>query len=262
MALLAQVPILLTVRKDLPAKDLKEFVAFAKANQGKMQFGSAGAGSATHLGCVLLNYLMGTNIVHIPFKGTVPAVASVLSGDTALAFGTIPGVAAHARAGKLTMLGASFGKRFSQIPEVPAIAETLPGFDMGFYTALLAPARTPKEIIDKLAAEVAKAHAQPKTREIFAASAAEPGSMTPAQLKAYLASEACTETQAVFSAFLGRVAAIQIGITRGWTAPDGRLSAEDVADHLPEILDTTGLLVPRTLYDEMGYVTSPEAPTP
>ena len=80
VALLAQVPILLTVRKDLPAKDLKEFLVYAKANQGKMQFGSAGAGSATHLGCVLLNYLMGTNIVHVPFKGTGPAMAELQAG--------------------------------------------------------------------------------------------------------------------------------------------------------------------------------------
>ena len=154
-----------------------------------MSYGSSGNGAITHLAIERLKQMTGIDLVHVPYKGTVPAVASVLSGDTVLAFGTIPGVVPHAKAGKLVMLGASFGKRFSQIPEVPAIAETLPGFDMGFYTALLAPAKTPKEIIDKLAAEVAKAHAQPKTREIFAASAAEPGSMTPAQLKAYLASE-------------------------------------------------------------------------
>jgi NAD(P)-dependent dehydrogenase (short-subunit alcohol dehydrogenase family) len=78
-----------------------------------------------------------------------------------------------------------------------------------------------------------------------------------APVVAYLASEACTQTQTVFSAFMGRVAALQIGITRGWKAPDGTLSADDVAQHLPEILDTTGLLVPKTLYDEMGYVTAP-----
>jgi len=83
-----------------------------------------------------------------------------------------------------------------------------------------------------------------------------------APVVAYLASEACTQTQTVFSAFMGRVAAVQIGITRGWTSPDGSLSAEDVATHLPEILDTTGLLVPRTLYDEMGYVTAPETLPP
>jgi NAD(P)-dependent dehydrogenase (short-subunit alcohol dehydrogenase family) len=79
-----------------------------------------------------------------------------------------------------------------------------------------------------------------------------------APVVAYLASEACTLTQTVLSAFMGRVAALQIGITRGWTAPDRSLSADDVATHLPEILDTTGLLVPRTLYDEMAYVTAPD----
>ena len=80
VALLAQVPIVLTVRKDLPAKDFKEFVAYAKANQAKMQFGSAGAGSATHLGCVLLNYILKTNITHIPFRGTGPAMAELQAG--------------------------------------------------------------------------------------------------------------------------------------------------------------------------------------
>ena len=80
VALLAQVPIVLTVRKDLPAKDFREFVAYTKANQEKMQFGSAGAGSATHLGCVLLNYLLKTNITHIPFRGTGPAMGELQAG--------------------------------------------------------------------------------------------------------------------------------------------------------------------------------------
>jgi tripartite-type tricarboxylate transporter receptor subunit TctC len=113
----------------------------------------------------------------------------VLSGDTAIAFGTIPGVVPHAKSGKLALLGASFGKRFSQIPEVPAIAETLPGFDMGFYTGFFVPAKTPREVIDRIAAEVHKAFAQPKLREVYAASAAEPGAMTPMQFKQYMASE-------------------------------------------------------------------------
>src|SRR5205814_638485 len=80
VALLAQVPIVLTVRKDLPVKDFKEFVAYAKTNQDKMQFGSAGAGSATHLGCVLLNYLIGANVNHIPFRGTGPAMSELQAG--------------------------------------------------------------------------------------------------------------------------------------------------------------------------------------
>jgi tripartite-type tricarboxylate transporter receptor subunit TctC len=133
--------------------------------------------------------MAGLDLVHVPYKGTVPAIASVLAGDTALAFGTIPGVVPHAKAGKLVLLGSSFGARFSQIPDVPPIADTLPGFDMGFYTGLFAPGKTPAEIVGKLASEVRKAHAQPRVREVFAASAAEPGTMTPTELKRYMATE-------------------------------------------------------------------------
>jgi len=190
IAIIAGSPMVLVTRPDLNARSVAEFIGIVKSSPGKMSYGSSGNGSITHLAVERLKQMAGIDLVHVPYKGTVPAVASVLSGDTVLAFGTIPGVVPHAKAGKLTLLGASFGKRFSQIPEVPAIAETLPGFDMGFYTALLAPAKTPREIIDKLAAEVARAHAQPKTREIFAVSAAEPGAMSPAQLKDYLSSEA------------------------------------------------------------------------
>jgi tripartite-type tricarboxylate transporter receptor subunit TctC len=167
VAIIAGSPMVLVTRPDLNVRTVAEFINVVKASPGKMSYGSSGNGAITHLAIERLKQMTGIDLVHVPYKGTVPAVASVLSGDTVLAFGTIPGV----------------------VPQVPAIAETLPGFDMGFYTALLAPARTPKEIIHKLASEVAKAHAQAKTREIFSASAAEPGSMTPTQLKAYLASE-------------------------------------------------------------------------
>ena len=189
IAIIAGSPMVLVTRPDLNARSVADFIKIVKSSPGKMSYGSSGNGAITHLAIERLKQMSGIDLVHVPYKGTVPAVASVLSGDTVLAFGTIPGVVPHAKAGKLVMLGTSFGKRFSQIPEVPAIAETLPGFDMGFYTALLAPAKTPKDIIDKIAAEVAKAHAQPKTREIFATSAAEPGQMSPPQLKDYLSAE-------------------------------------------------------------------------
>ena len=189
IAMIAGSPMVLVTSPGLNAKTLPEFVKLAKAAPAKMSYGSSGNGSITHLAVERLKRDAGIDLVHVPYKGTVPAIASVLSGDTALAFGTIPGVVPHAKAGKLVLLGASFGKRFSQIPEVPAIAETIPGYDMGFYTALFAPAKTPKEIVDKLHQEVVKAHAQPKVKEIFANSAAEPGTMTPAELKQYLAAE-------------------------------------------------------------------------
>jgi len=189
IAIIAGSPMVLTTHPSLGVRNLKEFIVAARSRSTPWSYGSSGNGSITHLALERLKRDAGIDLVHVPYKGTVPAIASVLSGDTALAFGTIPGVVPHAKAGKLVLLGASFGKRFSQIPEVPAIAETLPGYDMGFYTALFAPARTPKEIVDKLHQEVLKAHAQPKVKEIFANSAAEPGAMTPAQLKQYLALE-------------------------------------------------------------------------
>jgi tripartite-type tricarboxylate transporter receptor subunit TctC len=188
IAVIAGSPMVLVTSPGVGARTVPELIKYAKANPGK-SYGSSGSGSITHLAIERLKRETGIELVHVPYRGTIPAITSVLQGDTVLAFGTIPGVLPHAKAGKLTMLGASFGKRFSQIPEVPAIAETLPGYDMGFYTALFAPAKTPKEVIDKLAAEVAKAHAQPKVKEIFANSAAEPGTMSPAQLKQYMAAE-------------------------------------------------------------------------
>jgi tripartite-type tricarboxylate transporter receptor subunit TctC len=189
IAMIAGSPMVLATNPALGVRTLAEFIKLAKASPAKLSYASSGNGSITHLAMERLKRETGIDLVHVPYKGTVPAIASVLAGDTALAFGTIPGVVPHARAGKLVLLGASFGKRFSQIPEVPAIAETVPGYDMGFYTALFAPAKTPTEIVDRLYQEVVKAQAQPKVKEIFASSAAEPGAMTPAQLKQYIASE-------------------------------------------------------------------------
>ncbi len=189
IAMIAGSPMVLVTSPALGVRRLEDFIRLSRATPGSMSYGSSGNGSITHLAIERLKREAGIDLVHVPYKGTVPAIASVLSGDTALAFGTIPGVVPHAKAGKLVLLAASFGKRFSQIPDVPAIAETLPGYDMGFYTALLAPAKTPRELVDKLSLEVAKALAQPRVREVFAASAAEPGTMTPAQLREYLAGE-------------------------------------------------------------------------
>jgi tripartite-type tricarboxylate transporter receptor subunit TctC len=188
IAMLAGSPMILSANPSLNARTIADFIQAVKQRPG-LSYASSGNGSITHLAIERLKKQTGIELQHVPYKGSIPAIAAVLSGDTVLAFGTIPGVLQHARTGKLVMLGSSFGKRFSQLPDVPAIAETLPGFDMGFYIALFAPGRTPKEIVDRLAAEVRKAQDLPKTREIFAASAAEPGTMTPAQLKEYMASE-------------------------------------------------------------------------
>ena len=188
IAVIAGSPMVLVTQPALNARSVAEFIRLAKAKPG-MAYGSSGNGSITHLAIERMKQETGIDLQHVPFKGTVGAVASVLAGDTVLAFGTIPGTVPYAKAGKLVLLGSSFSKRFSQIPEVPPIAETLPGFDMGFYTALFAPAGTPRDVLARVYAVTQKAFASPRLKEVYAASGAEPGTMSSAELKATMAAE-------------------------------------------------------------------------
>jgi tripartite-type tricarboxylate transporter receptor subunit TctC len=188
VAVIAGSPMVLVTQPSLNARSVADFIRLAKSKPG-MAYGSSGNGSITHLAIERMKQETGIDLQHVPFKGTVGAVASVMAGDTVLAFGTIPGTVPHAKSGKLVLLGSSFAKRFSQIPEVAPVADTLPGFDMGFYTALFAPAGTPRDILQRIYAVTGKAFANPKLKEIYAASAAEPGTMSSAELKAYMTAE-------------------------------------------------------------------------
>jgi tripartite-type tricarboxylate transporter receptor subunit TctC len=189
IGLMAGSPMVLAANAALGVKTLPELLKLLRDKPGHYSFASSGNGSITHLALERLKRDAKVDMVHVPYKGTVPAIASVLAGDSIVAFGTIPGVIPHAKAGKLNLIGVSFGKRFAQIADVPAIAETLPGFDIGFYTGFFAPAKTPKDVIDRLHAEMMKALAQPKMKQVLEASAAEPGMMSPARFREYLASE-------------------------------------------------------------------------
>src|SRR5262245_50438595 len=174
VALLAQVPILLTVRKDLPAKDLKEFIAYAKANQDKMQFGSAGAGSATHLGCVLLNYLMGTNVVHVPFKGTGPAMAELQSGRIDFMCEIMSTAKSHVDAGSIRALTIMNDTRSSALPNLASSSEQ--GMkELVAYTwnAIFAPKGLPKDVLDKLNKAAVDAVNTPAVKEKLAGLGAE-----------------------------------------------------------------------------------------
>lgn len=189
ITMVAGSPMVLSAAPSLNVKTVREFIDLARSRKGQLAYGSSGNGSITHLAMERFKRMAGIEMLHVPYKGTVPAISSVLTGDSAVAFGTIPGVVPFAKAGKLVLLGGSFATRFPQIPDVPAIAETIPGYDMGFYTGLFAPAKTPREIVDRLYAETKKALAHPKTLEIFAGSAAQPGNMTPAQFQDYVVNE-------------------------------------------------------------------------
>jgi tripartite-type tricarboxylate transporter receptor subunit TctC len=189
VGMIAGTPMVLATNPSFGARTFPDFIRLVKANPGKFSYGSSGNGAITHLAIERLKRQLDLDMVHVPYKGSIPALQSVLAGDAIAAFGQIPGVLPHAKAGKLVMLGSSFARRFEQIPEVPPIADYAPGFDMGFYTGLWLPAKTPREIVNRLHAELSKAFGQQKVKEVFAASAAEPGSMNPAQLQDYMAQE-------------------------------------------------------------------------
>jgi tripartite-type tricarboxylate transporter receptor subunit TctC len=151
VALLAQVPIVLTVRKDLPAKDFKEFVTYAKANQDKMQFGSAGAGSATHLGCVLLNYLIGTNITHIPFRGTGPAMGELQAGRIDFLCEISSTAKPHIDGGTVRALAIFNDTRSPALPDLATAEEQgTKGLIAYTWNAIFMPKGAPADVVAKL----------------------------------------------------------------------------------------------------------------
>lgn len=174
VALLAQVPILLTVRKDLPAKNLQEFLTYAKANQDKMNFGSAGAGSATHLGCVLLNHLMGTKINHIPFRGTGPAMAELQAGRIDFMCEVMSTAKPHVEAGSIRALTIMNATRSPALPNVPSSTEQ--GMkDLVAYTwnAIFAPKGLPADVLARLNKAAVDSISTPSVREKLSGLGAE-----------------------------------------------------------------------------------------
>src|SRR5437773_2182811 len=151
VALIAETPIALIARKDLPVKDLKEFVTYAKANQAKMQYGSAGAGSATHLGCVVLNYILGVNIVHVPFRGTGPAMTDLIAGNIDYLCEVISTAKPQVDGGKVKGLAIFDSKRSPALPNLPT-AEEQGTKNLIAYTwnAIFLPKNAPGAIVSKL----------------------------------------------------------------------------------------------------------------
>ena len=174
VALLAQVPIVLIVRKDLPAKDFKEFVAYAKANQATMQFGSAGAGSATHLGCVLLNYVSGTNITNIPFRGTGPAMGELQAGRIDFLCEVSSTAKPHIDGGTVKALAIFQDKRSPALPNLPTAKEQgTEGLIAYTWNAIFLPKNTPAPIVERLNKAAVEAINTPAVKEKLAGLGAE-----------------------------------------------------------------------------------------
>ncbi len=166
VALVAEVPIVLITRKDLPVSNLKEFVAYAKANQAKMQYGSAGAGSATHLGCVLLNYLIGVDITHVPYRGTGPAMQDLQGGRIDYLCEVISTAKPQIDGGTVKAIAIMTKERSKALPDVATgIEQGTPNLEAYTWNAIFLPKGAPAEIVNKLNAAATEAMKTPSVRE-------------------------------------------------------------------------------------------------
>ncbi|WP_151448904.1 Bug family tripartite tricarboxylate transporter substrate binding protein [Lacisediminimonas profundi] len=173
--------LVLAVGKNIPVNNLKEFVEYAKAKNGQLNYASAGNGSVPHLAAVLFFKRAGLTLSHVPYKGGAPAIADVLAGHVPLYFANVAEVLPHAKTGNLKLLAITGDKRVDQLPEVPTIAESgFPGFSVHTWNGLLAPAGTPQKLIDQLAAHVATAAKRPDVIEKMKVIGVTPVGNTPA----------------------------------------------------------------------------------
>ena len=185
------VPMVLSVHPSVPARSVKELIALAKAKPGSLLYASAGNASATHLATELFKYVSGINMVHVPYKGGGYTVTSILSGETAVLFATIPNSLRHFRSGKMIALGISTPKRDRVLPDVPTISEAigLPGFSVSEWQGVVVPRGTPSAVISRLHQEIVKVLARPDVVERIEAAGAQPVGSTPEEMAAYIRTE-------------------------------------------------------------------------
>ena len=188
--LLAQAPLVLVVHPSVPARDIAEFIAYARANPGRLNFASNGNGSSSQLAAVMFDTMAGVDMVHVPYKGLSPALADLLSGQVQLMFSSVVAILPHIKAGKLRGLATTGAKRLASLPELPTIAESgLPGYEASSWYGILAPAGTPRDIVARLNAELGKALDQPEVRASLIAEGAEPAGGSPEAFAAHIRSE-------------------------------------------------------------------------
>jgi tripartite-type tricarboxylate transporter receptor subunit TctC len=182
-------PIALVVHPSLPIRSVKEYIALAKAKSGAMTFGSAGAGSVHHFAGEWLKMATGIDIVHVPYKGMGPAIIDLIAGQIPSGFATLLPAIQHMKAGKLRTLAVTTQKRALLLPEVPALAETLPGFDVIQWNAVWAPAATPKNVLDKLSTEITRIVQSGDYKARMLQQAAEAIGNSPSELAAFQKAE-------------------------------------------------------------------------
>ena len=190
ISMIGTVPNALVVHPSVPAKSMKEFLAYAKTNPGKITYGSAGIGSAPHLSMELIRIMAGINMVHVPYKGAGAAVADVLGGQLQALCSSLAGLLPHIKSGRVRALGVTTSKRNTQLPEVPTIAESgIPGYEVTIWYAFYVPAGTPKPVIARLNAETVKALNSADLKERLTLQGLDVGSSTVAELDAFTKAE-------------------------------------------------------------------------
>jgi tripartite-type tricarboxylate transporter receptor subunit TctC len=189
---------ILTVHPSLPVKSLKDLIALAKKRPGELSFASSGALGGPHLAGELLNLLGGINVLHVPYKGNGPAAVAVLSGETTMLYGTGPAVVPFAQQGKMRIIATTGLKR--SMPDIPAMAEQLKDFQVTQWYGLLAPTGTSRDIVDRLAKEIARAVADPKHAQALVKLGTEPTSNSPAEFRRFIEGEIGRYTKVVRAA--------------------------------------------------------------
>lgn len=185
----ADVPNIIVIHPSVPARSVKQLIALAKSKPGMLNYGSAGSGSSQHLAGELFQKMAGVKMVHVPYKGGSAVVLDLMSGQLQLTFGSttsLPGI----RSGRLIALAVTTARRVSALPDLPTVAEAgLPGYEAAAWYAVFAPARTPRAIVEKLSAELARALKLPDVRERLAPQLIQPVGSSPAELAAFLDKE-------------------------------------------------------------------------
>jgi tripartite-type tricarboxylate transporter receptor subunit TctC len=191
IALLVQVPNVLVVNNELPARSVAELIALAKRQPGKLDFASGSTGSTGHLAGELFKQITGTELVHVPYKGSAPAVVDLLAGRVHLMFDNLASAAPNIQAGKLRALAVTTVRRSSFLPELPTLDEAgLKGFEMTTWWGLMAPAKTPQPVVDRISQEALRAIESPDLRARWRAMGSElPGVRTPAEFTAFVERE-------------------------------------------------------------------------
>jgi tripartite-type tricarboxylate transporter receptor subunit TctC len=190
VSLVAMVPNILVVNNSLPVKDVQGLIAYAKSNPGKLSYGSPGLGSTAHLSMELFKSMTGTNLVHVPYKGSAGVLTDLMGGQIAVTMDNIPPYLPQVKAGKIRALAISTAQRSPAVPDLPTVAESgVRGYSSGAWFGLLAPAATPKDVVAKLSMETARILQLPDVKSRLTELGAEPIGNTPLQFGAHIKSE-------------------------------------------------------------------------